>query len=191
MVKLAFTSTQKIHPDDLRNTMSKRQRPQHPTTAAAATTTTTTFAYSTQLSGDARPASPTRMHKDLMWHVLYDKDIELIRDITLPAAERAEAGSSGTSEIVEYVKLCKNLAAMRTLFFVILNIDEQLRADICSADFCRAVWTSHGSPSAVCPHKATRFFQDIETTAVHPWMRSEQCSAAEFVDIARVLYMCS
>ena len=159
----------------------KRRQQQHPTT----------FTYSTKLSGDARPASPTRMDRDMMWHVLYDTDIELIRDIIMPAAVRAEEGSSGSSEIVEYVRLCKNLAAMRTLFFVILNIDEQLRADICDDGFCGTVWTSHGTPSVVCPHKATRFFQDIETTAVHPWMRSEQCSAAEFVDIVRVLYMCS
>jgi len=150
------------------------------------------YVYKSKLSSDERPASPSRMNRDVLWHVLYDNDdIELIRDITLPSAIRLENESSGTSEIVSYVELCKNLSAMKALFFVCLNVDEKLREDVCSSQFCSSIWTCHGRPIPVCPYKATRFFMDMEEACIHPWMRNEQCTAAEMVDSLRMLYTIS
>lgn len=140
---------------------------------------------------DDRPPSPTRMNRDIVWHVLYDTDMELIRDITLPAARRAEESSSGSSEIVNFVLHCRNLTAMRALFFIVLNVDEELREDVCSAEFCKQVWTHHGRPVPLCPYKATRFFQDMEESCIHRWMRNEQCTAASLVDTLIALYLCS
>lgn len=139
-----------------------------------------------------RTASPSRMNRDILWHVLYDSDLELIRDITLPSAQRMEnEKSSGNSEIISYVELCKNLTVMRALFFVLLNIDEQLRSDVCSVDFCSRVWTCHGKPAPLCSFKASRFFQDLETSCIHGWMRNERCTAAVLVENIRILYTCS
>ncbi len=152
--------------------------------------TTKQYAYSTRPEAD-RPANALGMSKDILWHVLYDTDIDLVRDITLPAARRAEASSSGTSEIVEYTQLSQGITASRALFFVVLNVDETLRANICSQDFCSSVWTAHGCPAPLQPHKATRFFLDVQDACIHPWMRNEQCSAAELVDSVRELYLCS
>ena len=150
----------------------------------------TEYTYKSKLV-DERPASPSRMNRDVLWHVLYDDDIELIRDITLPSAIRLENESSGTSEIVSYVELCKNLSAMKALFFVSLNVDDKLREDVCSTEFCNKIWTCHGRPIPICPYKASRFFQDMEEACIHPWMRNEQCTATEMVDSLRMLYMIS
>lgn len=149
--------------------------------------------YKTRIVSDAASSSsPLHMNRDILWHVLYDTDMELIRDLTLPAARRAEEDSSGSSEIVDFVNMCKNLTAMRVLFFIVLNVDEQLRADICSKAFCdTAVWTSHGKPAMLDGYKATRFFQDVEEECIHTWMRNEQCTATAMVEKLRVLYTCS
>lgn len=147
------------------------------------------YTYRTKLLD--RPASPTRMNRDILWHALYDDDIELLREITLPSAVRIENDSSGVSEIVSYVELCGSLSAMRALFFVALNVDEQLREDICSTSWTSQVWTCHGKPTPLCPYKATRFFQDLEESCIHPWMRNEQCTAMEMVDCVRMLYTIS
>ncbi len=147
------------------------------------------YAYKTKLLD--RPASPTRMNRDILWHVLYDDDIELIRDITLPSAIRIENESSGVSEIVSYVELCKSLSAMRALFFVALNVDEQLRENVCSFPWTSTIWTCHGKPTPLCPYKASRFFLDLEEACIHPWMRNEHCTAMEMVDCVRMLYTIS
>ena len=117
----------------------------------------TVYTYKTKLVDV--PACPHKMHQDVLWHVLYDDDLELIRDITLPSVTRIELESSGSSEIVSYVEICNNLSAMQTLFFIALNADEILRADLCSPTFCSTIWTCHGRPIPLCPYKATRFFQ--------------------------------
>lgn len=149
-----------------------------------------TYDYTTDPKDD-RPASPRGMRKDILWHVLYDTDIHLVRALTLPAAQRAEASSSGKSEIIEYTNLSQGITASRALFFLVLNVDEKLRADVCSAQFCDTVWTAHGIPVPFDPYKATRFFLDIQEACIHPWMRNERCSAADLVESIRELYMCS
>jgi hypothetical protein len=148
------------------------------------------YTYTTKLADD-RTTSPLRMNRDIIWHVLYDTDMELIRDLTLPAAKCAETDSSGSSEIVSYVEMCKNLTAMRVLFFIVLNVNEQLRADVCSRPFCDSVWSYHGKPAPFDGHKATRFFQDVEESCIHSWMRNEQCTATAMVENLRILYTCS
>ena len=186
-LSLTFASSKCLCPNDLliRSAMmaSKKQK------TASDSGAKKQYAYTTKLID--RAGCPTRMNKDVVWHVLYDDDIELIRDITMPSALRIENESSGTSEIISYVELCKNLSAMQTLFFVALNADERLREDVCSSDFCATVWTSHGKPLPVCSYKATRLFQDMEESCIHPWMRNEQCTAAEMVDSIRMLYTIS
>lgn len=183
--------------------LSGKYAPLHPAKASAPmicgekprkkskTTTTLEYSYKSKIPSDERPASPTRMNRDLVWHVLYDDDLELTRDITLESAIRLENDSSGISEIVSYVELCKNLSAMKALFFVCLNVDEKLREDVCSSQFCNKIWTCQGRPTPLCPYKATRFFLDMEEACIHPWMRNEQCMAAEMVDSLRMLYTIS
>ena len=151
---------------------------------------TVEYTYTTKLA-DGRTTSPLRMNRDIIWHVLYDTDIDLIRDLTLPAAKAAEADSSGSSEIVSYVEMCKNITAMRVLFFIVLNVNEQLRADMCSKSFCDSIWTYHGKPVPFDDYKATRFFQDVEESCIHSWMRNEQCTATVMVENLRILYTCS
>lgn len=169
---------------------SKRKLPLQQDCTDAVGATRSGYVYSTK--DTERPVSPSRMNRDILWHVLYDSDIELIRDITLPATILAEeTNSSGTSEIINYVKLCKNMNVMRTMFFIILNIDETLRADVCSPTFCRSVWTVHGRPTPLCPYKASRFFQDLEETCIHAWMRNERCTTTNMIENLRLLYMCS
>jgi hypothetical protein len=138
-----------------------------------------------------RQASPVKMNKDILCHVLYDDDIELIRDLTLPAAQRSEEESSGSSEIVYYVQKCRNLSVMRALFFILLNVDSQLREDVVSSQFCNEVWTRHGKPVPMCPYKATRFFKTMQNECIHTWMRDERCTAAQMVHNIRSLYICS
>jgi hypothetical protein len=149
----------------------------------------TQYRYATRRTGS--PTHATAQKRDLLWHVLYSDDAELIRDITLPAAVRAEEDSAGESEIVNYAKMCSNLNGIRTIFFVVLNVDETLRADIVCPEFCNSVWTQHGTPTPVCGLKAARFFSDLEAECIHPWMRNETVTTSYLVDSIRMLYISS
>lgn len=138
----------------------------------------------------SRPTSPTRMNRDMLWHVLYDDDMELMRCITLKSARRMEAFSAGKSEIINIVEKCDSLTTMRCLFFLLLNVDDSMRADVCCPVFCSKVWTSHGSPVPLEGYKATRFFQDFGVQCIHSWIRNEMKSTTYLVDELRMLYTC-
>lgn len=141
--------------------------------------------------GQERATSPSRMNKDIMWHVLYDNDMDLIRNITLRSAIRMEEYSSGDSEIVTMVKECTDsLTRLRVLFFLLLNVDDTLREEICSSQFCNSVWTTHGCPAPVDQYKATRFFQDFGVQCIHSWIRNESKCATYLLDELRMLYIC-
>lgn len=138
-----------------------------------------------------RPASPSRMGKDILWHVLYEPDTELIRDVTMPAALRVQEYSGGDSELVEFVQQCKNISAMRVLFFIVLSVDSELREAVVCPEKCKLVWTVHGCPAPMCPHKANRFFLDLTTQCIHRWMRNESNGVEFLLDSIRMTYLCS
>ena len=131
------------------------------------------------------------MNKDILWHVLYDTDIELIRDMTIPAALRVHDYSGSESEIVQFVRACQNMSVMRVLFFIILSVDSELREAVVCQERCNLVWTAHGCPAALCPHKGNRFFTDLTEQCIHRWMRNESNGVDFLIDSIRMTYLCS
>lgn len=136
-------------------------------------------------------ARPEFRSADIMLHVLFDDDLELVRRICVPSALRVQAESSGPTNIVRYTRGCLNMTVMRSLFFILLQADPQLRCDVVSAAFCGTVMTAHGRPAPACPHKATRFFQHMRDDCIHVWLRNGQHSALEMVESIKMLYVCS
>jgi hypothetical protein len=131
------------------------------------------------------------MKRDLLWHVLYDDDLELMRHILLQPTRRAQDAASEPTLILHHVRRCANVACMRVLFFCILAADEQLRADITSPAWCSRIWTTHGKCVHLEHHKAERFYKDLLPECIHRWMRHEEETCSRLVDSLRMLYLCS
>lgn len=130
--------------------------------------------------------------KDLLWHVLYDTDIEFMKTISLPSAKRmAEYGKTdGLLKMLESIKTQTTIA--RVIFFILLNIDEELRRIVCSMEECSKITSPrHGKIMPMCHYKADRFFRDLNTKCVHAWMRNETKSMSEFLEELRMLYLVS
>lgn len=130
--------------------------------------------------------------KDILWHVLYDTDIEFMKTVSLPSAKRmAEYGKTdGLYNMLDTMKT--ETTVVRIIFFILLNIDEELRRIVCTAEECSKITSPrHGKIISMCPCKADRFFRDLNTKCVHAWMRNETKSMSEFLEELRMLYLVS
>lgn len=129
--------------------------------------------------------------KDLLWHVLYDTDVDFMKTFTLPSSQRmAEYGKADGIHTI--LKDTNALTVVRVIFFILLNIDEELRRIVCSPEECAKITSpKHGSVAVLCPYKADRFFRDLDTKCVHGWMRNETKSITEFLEDLRMLYLVS
>lgn len=130
--------------------------------------------------------------KDILWHVLYDTDIQFIKEIALPSAKRMAAygNTDGLLNMLDAESSAMTL--VRVIFFILLNIDEKFRSDVCSAEYCSKIHSpKHGKVMPLCPYKADRFFRDLNTKCVSSWMRNETKSMSIFLEELRMLYLVS
>jgi hypothetical protein len=129
--------------------------------------------------------------KDILWHVLYDTDTAFIKSILLPSAKRmAEYGN--TDGLHQLAQQTQALTVMRVIFFILLNVDEELRRIVCSPEECSKITSpKHGKIIQLCPYKAARLFQDINTKCVHVWMRNETKGMSELLEELKMLYLVS
>lgn len=129
--------------------------------------------------------------KDILWHVLYDNDVQFIKSVCLPSAKHmAEYGK--TDGLHKLIEKAEALTVVRAVFFILLNIDEDLRKMVCSKEECSRITSPrHGRVAHLCPFKADRFFRDLNVKCVHSWMRNETKSITEFVEELRMLYLVS
>lgn len=129
--------------------------------------------------------------KDILWHVLYDTDMELMKQISIPSSKRMAAYGKADG-IDTMLSDTKALTVIRVIFFILLNIDEDLRATVCSMEECSKITsTRHGRIVPLCPYKADRFFKDLNAKCVPSWMRNETKSITEFLEELRMLYLVS
>jgi hypothetical protein len=129
--------------------------------------------------------------RDILWHVLYDTDIDFMKQVCIPSSRRMAAyGKADGIDVM--LRESGALTVVRVIFFILLNIDEELRSTVCSASECRTIMsTKHGRVSQLCPYKADRFFKDLNAKCVPSWMRNETKSITEFLEELRMLYLVS
>lgn len=123
--------------------------------------------------------------------MLYDTDVAFMKSILLPSSKRM-ADYGKTEGIHELLQHTQALTVVRVTFFILLNVDEELRRIVCSAEECSKITSNkHGHVVQMDPYKADRFFRDLNTKCVHGWMRNETKSISEFLEELRMLYLVS
>jgi hypothetical protein len=131
-----------------------------------------------------------RQCQDILMHLLYSGGSEqllkgLIAESIANITEQYSAFGRVRDALSLYVLQGQSsLSLLRAVFFVLLNQDSKMRADLCARRFL------HSLP-LLCPHKACRLYDILKDTVVVEWVKNETIDLLQFEEGLREAYLVS
>lgn len=125
--------------------------------------------------------------RDMIFQVLYVCQPEGVRElieesvIHIASAYNSDGVKSALQEMrpQEQDSMCH----LQVRFFTLLNQDEEMRRKVAQPHGCFV--------SALCPHKAERFYDTLCDDLIPNWIKDEEKTLESFIDEIRMAYLCS
>ena len=134
----------------------------------------------------------TRQCQDVLMHILYSGNCEVLLHTLIMQSINNIAADHPSSEgvrqaLIPFIPTRErpmSPAMLRAVFFVLLNQDSKMRDSICSKRVLPYL-------PELCPHKACRFYDNLQETVIVEWVKNESVHLLDFVENLKEAYLVS
>ena len=130
---------------------------------------------------------PLLQNQTVLFHVLYGGNAEFVTGLVRESLGnvRREYPHEGVLEALRGLEPDEgdSLNRLRVKFFVLLDLDEQMRRHLCNVDARQSCMCS--LPLA----KAERFYAELHDVLLPAWVKNEEVDLSAFVDMLQEAYL--